>query len=216
MARNDLKTANNILFGNLPKGSLFHAVTPDGRFVLGRDLDNKLVRWRVQDRTFTREETSVSIARPWLASNHPFLVSPDGKLVVHPINTKLVPKDDVQPLPASGFGLAAYKVADLSKPVFVFDTGAITTAVAFDKKTGLLCAHNKTKGLMLIDADGKLVREIKIDLPDANAAGLWNMVAHPDGGALLGFSGFVSNPKLMTIALPKDLPPVKNGLDKAP
>jgi hypothetical protein len=205
LARFDLKRPSLHLIGNLTKGSLFHTLTPDGRFIFSREPDGKMARWRIDEKTVANEEISRFAAVLWTGTFNPIVISADSKLLAHPVQTRGVPAENQPPRTPSGSGIAVYEVSNLQKPLYVFDTGFYTSAVAFDKTTGLLCAFNKNRGLMVVNQEGKLVREMRIDLADPVAPTLWHMVPHPDGGALLGFCGNVFNPKLMSIKLPKDL-----------
>lgn len=212
MGRHDLTKSVVTYMSDLPKGTIFQAITPDEKYLLTRNQDNKMMRIRLDQKKAFLEEISTANARSWFGANHPYLVSPDGRLVLHPVNTKTIPKDDVQPAPASGYGIAAYRVTDLRRPVFVFDTGVSTNAVAFDPKSGYLIAQNRSKGLMVIDPQGRLVRSFDVDF--GAGADLWNMVAHPNGGKILGFTGATTNPKLFVVDLPRDIPGIKIVEDK--
>jgi predicted Zn finger-like uncharacterized protein len=283
LVRHDLQDAKIFVHGNLPARNEFHTMTPDGRFLLSRDENSKLVRWRIDDRIVKAEETSVQRVIPWLATGHPFIVSPDSRYVAHPVQAKTPPEnndpqpsaditikagaththtskapirliqnpnraivnlrsdpkdlkrvfldgvsagrtqivffdidggkeafeilvvDPGAPSTPSGQGLAGYRIADLAKPLFVADTGAFPSTVAFDKKTGLLCAWAKSKGLMLFDMDGKLVRTLSLDFGNQQGSDLWNLLPRPDGAALLGFTGAAFNPRVVLITLPKEM-----------
>jgi hypothetical protein len=197
-ARHRLDMPSISVIGSL---SQFQAMTPDGRYFLARDTDGKISRWRVEKQIVREESSRYTGPISFLQLR----ISPDSKQFAYPITAKGIPAADQSPRTPSGHGIAVYRLDDLNQPLYVFDAGAPSSAFAFDKKTGYLCVYNSKNGLMLVDQQGKLVRSLKLDLPPGPGPGFWNVVPHPDGGTLLGFTGLASNPKLITITLPKDL-----------
>ena len=183
MGRHDLTKSQVTYMADLPKGTIFQAITPDEKYLLTRNQDNKMMRIRLDGKKAFLEEISVSNARSWFGGNHPYLVSPDGRLVLHPVNTKSIPKDDVQPAPASGYGIG-YRVADLRAPCSC-STPASRRMPSLDPKSGYVIAES-SRGIMVIDQQGRLVRSFNVDFGEGRP------VEHgrpSDGGKILGFAG---------------------------
>lgn len=204
--RHDLTKAQMAAFSFplLPANTQFLGLTPDGRHMIG-SKDNHMMRWRVDGNQLVGEEEGKRFFRGWLNQNAPLVFSADSKLVLHTINNKLVPQDESKPAPPSDFGVAAYRVNDFKEPVFTFDTGFLSSAAAVDPKSGLVCLHTKTKGFVLADAQGKIVRELAISTPGKKLnLAVTRMAFHPDDGKLLAFFGAVAAPKVLLIELPKD------------
>ncbi len=174
LIRHDLTNAETQSFPFLKSAlnTQFLAITADGRHLLGSDDNNFMVRWRVQDQKIIKEETGTRIFRGWPPTNPGLVISADGKLLLHPINNRFLPQDEIKPAPASDYGVAAYRVNDFKEPVFVLDTGIPFSAAAIDPKSGLICMHTKTRGLVLADAQGKIVRELAISTMSAGGATL--------------------------------------------
>jgi len=203
LIRHDLASGETLSFPFLKYAlnTQFMAITPDGRHLLGSDGDNHMVRWRVQDREIITEETGTRVFRGLPFENPPLVLNADGKLLLHPVYNRL----EIKPEPASDFAVAAYRANDFKEPVFVLDTGSRFTLAGFDPRSGLICVHTKTKGFVLADAQGKIVRELAISTLSAKGTKLnreiTRLAFHPEGGKLLAF--FDST--VMSITLPKDL-----------
>ena len=163
LLRHDLTKPGMVPFPflNLPLTTQFLALSPDGKHLFGRKED-RLMRWRVAEKTIVSEEAGTRYFRSWTDLNPPLILSKDGKLLLHPINNRQLPKDDIKPGPASDYGIAGYRSGDFKEPAFVLDTGFASSAAAIDPKTGLVCTFSKTKGFVLADAQGKIVRELPI------------------------------------------------------
>jgi predicted Zn finger-like uncharacterized protein len=200
LMRHDLTRPQTLSFPfmKLLPSTHFLAITPDGRYLLGSNEDYHMARWRVQDRKIGHEEYGSRIFHPWKAPNPPLVISADGKLLLHPINHRVLPQDEIKPAPASEFGVAAYRVNDFKEPVLVLDTGIPYSAAAIDPKSGLICMHTKTKGFVLANSQGKIVRELAID----TIRPIERLAFHPEGGKLLAFF----DATVMSIELPRDLP----------
>lgn len=206
LVRHELLAPNMISFpfNKLPTTTQFLALSADGKTMVGRK-DDHLMTWQVEDKRLVGTQAGTRYFRTWTNQNPPLIISKDGKLVLHPINNKLAPPDDIKPGPDSGYGIAAYRPGDFKEPAFVLDTGYVGSAAAIDPKTGLVCAFTKGKGFVLVDETGKTVRALQISTRGTKInQAVTRMEFHPHDGKLLAFFGSIAAPKAMLIEMPRE------------
>jgi hypothetical protein len=60
---------------------------------------------------------------------------------------------------------------------------------------------------MAIDAEGKVVRTLQLDVVPGLGVDVWGFAAHPDGDKVSFFFGPRDAPQFFVVDLPKDLAP---------
>jgi hypothetical protein len=140
---------------------------------------------------------------PSLTSQEQLTFRRDNELLLSVVNKKLWAGDKVEFAPASQQGILAFRMKDL-KHAFAIDTESETATAVIDPKTGKIYTHSITRGLMICDANGKIVRELAITRFDPDPT-ILQLFVHPEGGKLLAWAGSSNYSRLIYIELPKDL-----------
>ena len=195
------------LFGDtlINIGCRLLAMAPDGSFAVGR---NETAAFRVNINGL--EIADPKYAEQFLDESNRSFVSEDGQLLLRAIN-----KDNKASakLFTAINGFAVYRVPNLDKAAFTIDSGSRTVVAGFDSKSGSIYTHSAAKGLIVVDANGNRLRELPIETSTTDEPTVWHLLANPQGGSLLLFSGKTGSAKVLHVELPADLRTKKTALE---
>lgn len=190
------------------------AITPNGKYLLGRTDDNRIGRWRINDLTVDFDQAGDTYGA--VLSNIPLTVSPDSQWLFRIVDAKQQALDDTKFMPPSGFGVLAYPINNLAKPAFVIDTNTKASAVASDPRSGRIYTHSESQGLMIADSTGKVLAEIPILKDSKTQNRVRRIFVHPEGGKFIAFVGLQAAGKVAYVELNNDLAPLVKAPPKPP
>ncbi len=188
------------------------ALTPDTRYLFNLSPLNKLSRIRLKLNTLDIEQTGDVVKSMW--TNRPVVISPDGEMLFQ----RAMTTDLMSGIPTSA-AIDVFRVADISKPAMKLETGLFASQPACDPKTGNIYVYGATKGLMVFDNKGKLVRTFAVadPKPGLPKLAIMHMEANPKGESLLMFRSPASS-SAVYVELPSNLAalPIKKIPDPKP
>lgn len=150
-------------------------LSPDGKRIFAVGGIEQLVELAVDRENVALAGMSERIAQ---SGTQP-VVSSDGKWVCAPSGggNRLKDRTDI------GYGTVVFKPGNLTDPVVILKTGPYPRAVGFDTKAGLIYGQNSQHQLIVMDAEGTVLKSYALD--KGRRKEVSQFLPHPDGRRLV-------------------------------